>query len=169
MKYWRSLLLMLMFFLSMNSQAAAWWEQVHFDPQLNQLDGKKATDFNADWVAASFLSKAQLKKQISFDEYRGFIQSFMSFEKTLDMSNNGQDEIVRVGVYLDKHQQRGSFLAIMENGKVVRVFSDAGRGPFSALMVDRGQIRWYHCMDCRDYADLLWSGNSERGFVLERD
>jgi len=138
----------------------SWWLTLDLEPRTTELNGLPIGEFNSNWQYAQYLDNADIKNKISAKDFEQFEQSSFSFTKAVDLNNNGVDEIFRVGVYKDKDEHQGIFLAILEKGKLVKVLSDSTKQNFSALLLDNGQLYWYRCMQCGDYEKLVSSGSS---------
>ncbi|MDH5484553.1 MAG: hypothetical protein OEY43_04880 [Gammaproteobacteria bacterium] len=141
-----------------------WWQTIKLEPAVMVLDNLEPYDFNSDWVYASFISHSDIKAQIGEADYQAFIEAPFSFGKVIDLNGNGEDEAVRVGVYRDKDQGKGIFLAIFEEGRLVHVIDKSSSQDFSVLQLKNNEVRWYRCTTCSEYRKLVWDGSS---YILE--
>ena len=143
------------------SQAGeSWWITLKLKPENNSLQGLPVSRFNANWTYASFIGNDDIKKKIGDKDYQTFIKPSFSFSRDPDLNNNGVDESFHVGVYKDNSNAEGVFLAIFEQGKLVKVLTDGTHQNFSALLINEKQLFWYRCMECGTYEQLVWSGSS---------
>lgn len=137
----------------------AWWLDIEFKPTKRVLNGVPLERFNKDWMYGEILSSIDLSQKISPEEVKEFNSSRFSFEKRVDINRNGKQERIVVGVYQRHNGEQGRFVAIFESNKLLKTISEDGTAGFSALLVDKGQIYWYFCMQCGESHKLIWNNN----------
>ena len=147
-----------------NKLDKAWWMTIELRPSQLKLNNLPVTDFNDNWIAASYLKNDRIKPHINKPDYEKFISSPFKFEMQADLNKNGKNEVYRTGIYKYKDNSEGVFVSIFENEKLIKIFSDSSHKGFSALLLHNNQLRWYRCMECGEYENLIWSGT---GFYIE--
>lgn len=138
----------------------SWWLELKLEARDTELQGLPVSDFNADWKSASFIDGEEVRKRISVEDYQEFAKSSFSFNKDMDLNGNGMSESIHVGVYKNSEGGEGVFLAIFENDRLIKLLTDNTHKNFSALLIDRGQLLWYRCMQCGNFEKLVWTGSS---------
>lgn len=142
----------------------AWWLNLTITPNQSILDGIDITKFNKSWTRAVYLDNSLIKKQVSTQDYIKLINSKFSLLLSKDINNNKINEIIKVGVFQNSKNKKGIFLAIFENSKLSKVFTDSSNKGFSALIDNSNSIRWYKCMNCGEYETIRCNG---KAYVLE--
>ena len=94
-------------------------------------------------------------------DIKEFKSSRFAFEKRVDLNRNGKRERLVVGVYERQNGVRGRFVAIFEKNKLIKTLAEDGTAGFSALLIDKGQVYWYFCMQCGGHHSrrVMWNGS----------
>ena len=92
--------------------------------------------------------------------YKEFKASRFAFEKRIDLNRNGRRERIVVGVYERPNGVQGRFVAIFEKNKLIKTLAEDGAAGFSALLVEKGEVYWYFCMQCGSGYKLIWRDKS---------
>ena len=142
----------------------AWWLTLTINPEYSKLDNINVSEFRDDWSKAIYLDDALIKKKVNSAQYAEFKQSQFSHLLNLDLNKNNINETIKVGVFEKKNNKKGIFLAIFENNKLLKVFSDSTNKGFSTLLKYNNTLRWYKCMNCGDYESIKWNGKT---FTIE--
>ena len=137
----------------------SWWLDIEFTPTKRVLNGVPLKRFNKGWMYGELLSSIDLSQKILPEEVKEFNSSRFSFEKRVDINRNGKQERIVVGVYQRHNGVQGRFVAIFEQNKLLKTITEDGAAGFSALLIDKGQVHWYFCMQCGDGYKLIWSDN----------
>ena len=162
MKKTLALILCLCIFAQLSQALAntpnAWWLDIEFKPTQHSIAGKPLGQFNKEWESAELLSSTDLSSLINSKDFSEFKSSRFSFEKRVDLNKNGKKERIVVGVYQRLSGERGRFVAIFEQNKLIKTLTEDGNAGFSALLIDKGQVYWYFCMQCGGGYKLIWDG-----------
>ncbi|HEY9097268.1 MAG TPA: hypothetical protein VIN38_00210 [Thiobacillus sp.] len=142
----------------------AWWVDIQFQPGSATTSGFDAHSMDKNWKHISALEADMLKGRIPDEEIEAFRKSGYSFSLKSDLDGDGVLENFFVGVYETNQGERGRFVAIARNGRVVKHFAESGTVGFSALQQGDGEVHWYKCMECNDFDTIRWS---EEDFTLE--
>lgn len=142
----------------------AWWLTLSIEPAHSQLDNVDVKLFSSDWAKAIFVDEVFLKANLTASQFAEFENSNFNNTLTLDLNKNSQPETVKVGVFKKQDGNKGVFLAIFENKKLLKVFTGSTKEGFSTLLKFNDTLRWYKCMNCGDFESIKWNGKS---FVLE--
>ena len=142
----------------------AWWLDIEFKPGQRNLNGLPLARFNKDWVYGEFLTSSDLAPKISSTDLKEFKSSQFAFEKRADLNRNGIRERLVVGVYERQSGVQGRFVAIFEKNKLIKTLAEDGVAGFSALLVDKGEVYWYFCMQCGSGYKLIWR---DKNYFLE--
>lgn len=137
----------------------AWWLDITFKPAQRTIYGIPLEKFNKEWAYAELLSSIDLSRQISSKDIKEFKSSRFAFEKRVDLNRNGKRERLVVGVYERKNGVQGRFVAIFEKNKLIKTLAEDGTAGFSALLIDKGQVYWYFCMQCGEGYKLILRDN----------
>jgi len=138
----------------------AWWMTIEFPVTETKILTQSISKLNKNWVKATLLSDALLKQHTSQKQYQEFKNSKMQFQWALDMNNNGIKEQFYTGVYKDKNNQTGKFVAIFESNKLIKIFTRSGKPGYNALLRTKEQISWYQCMQCGEFEAIKWNGKT---------
>jgi len=143
---------------------AAWWYTLAVEPRNTHVRTIAVVEFNPEWVAATILGEAEVRRLVSPDAFAAYRDSDLTFAVTRDLDLDGTAEDIFVGTFGIRSGTRGRFLAVARDGRLVQHFEQPGSAGFSALLaVDEG-VRWYKCLECGDYDLLRWTGGT---YVLE--
>jgi len=142
----------------------SWWLTVKLDAKHTELNGLPVNTYNKNWRFANFIGNSNLIEKIDKNRYQNFIKSSFEFKKEYDINNNGINETIQVGIYKDRNDNEGIFLAIFEKDNLIKAFTDSSHKNFSVLLINDKQLLWYRCMECGNYEKLLWTGKT---YVLE--
>ena len=142
----------------------AWWLDIKFKPTQRSLSGVPLERFNKEWAYGELLTSIDLAPKISSIEFKEFKASRFAFEKCVDLNRNGRRERIVVGVYERPNGVQGRFVAIFEKNKLIETLAEEGAAGFSALLVDKGEVYWYFCMQCGSGYKLIWR---DKNYFLE--
>ena len=142
----------------------AWWLDIKFKPAQRSLGGVPLERFNKEWAYGELLTSIDLAPKISSTDFKEFKASGFAFEKRIDLNRNGRRERLVVGVYERQNGVQGRFVAIFEKNKLIKTQAEDGAAGFSALLVDKGEVYWYFCMQCGSGYKLIWR---DRSYYLE--
>jgi len=142
----------------------AWWLDIKFKPAQRSLGGVPLERFNKEWAYGELLTSIDLAPKISFADFKEFKASGFAFEKRIDLNRIGRRERIVVGVYERPNGVQGRFVAIFEKNKLIKTLAEDGAAGFSALLVDKGEVYWYFCMQCGSGYKLIWR---DRSYYLE--
>ena len=138
----------------------AWWLDIQFKPAQRSLGSVPLERFNKEWAYGELLTSIDLAPKISSADFKEFKASRFSFEKRVDLNRNGRRERLVVGVYERQNGVQGRFVAIFEKNKLIKTLAEDGAAGFSALLVDKGEVYWYFCMQCGSAYKLIWRDKS---------
>ncbi len=138
----------------------AWWLNLSITPNKTILNNINITSYNKNWLSAAFLNDELIKTRVTNTQFTELKNSNFKLSLNKDINGNKVDETIRVGVYLDKKNKKGIFLAVFEKKKLLKVFTDSSNNGFSALIKDNKSVRWYKCMNCGEYELIQWNGKS---------
>ena len=144
--------------------AAAWWYTMEFAPTSTSVRGIDVDTMDPTWRAATVLDTGTLAGRLSVDERTRFDNSALSFSVDADLDDDGGAETFFVGVFETDAGDRGRFVAVTGNGRLLQLFQQTGAAGFSALLDGTDEVRWYQCMECGEFETIIWTGNS---YVLE--
>lgn len=139
---------------------AAWWYNLEVEPRSGVVRGIPIGEFDPGWVAASILEEEELARHQVTDGIAVYRNSGLSFAVTRDLDRDGNGEEVFVGTYETRSGTRGRFLAVSNEGRLLRHFVHPGSAGFSALLPVRDAVRWYKCLECGEYELLRWNGDA---------
>jgi len=142
----------------------AWWLDLTITPSETTLDNLPVSDFNKNWKHANYLDTTLLTKYISSTEANELTHSKLKLTLSKDLNNNNLVETIKVGIFKKKNNKKGIFLAIFEDSRLIKVFSDSTNKGFSASIVNNKRIHWYKCIKCGNYETIYWNGKT---YVLE--
>lgn len=139
----------------------AWWLDITFKPTQRTIHGIPLEQFSKEWAYAELLSSIDLSRQISSKDIKEFKSSRFAFEKRMDLNRNEKREQLMVGVYQRQNGVQGRFIAIFEQNKLLKTFTEDGVAGFSALLIDKGQVYWSFCMQCGGHHSrrVMWNGD----------
>lgn len=138
----------------------AWWLSLSIAPNKTILKNINISSYNKNWHSAVFLNDKIIKTRVTNTQFTELKNSNFKLSLSRDINGNKVDETIRVGVYLDKNNNKGIFLAVFEKKKLLKVFTDSSNNGFSALIKDNKTVRWYKCMNCGEYELIQWNGKS---------
>lgn len=138
----------------------AWWLNLSIEPDKTALNNINITTYNKNWQYAVFLDDKFIKTQVTNQQFTELKNSNFKLSLNKDFNGNKINETIKVGIYLDHKNTKGIFLAVFENTKLIKVFTDSTNKGFSALIIDNNNIRWYKCMNCGEYEEIRWNGKS---------
>ena len=142
----------------------AWWLDLSVTADKTELNNLNVRLFDKSWRYAVFLDETTLKKHITNRQLSELTRSNFKLTSSIDLNKNMTKEIIKVGVYEKDNGTGGIFLAIFEDSKLLKVFSDSSNKGFSAILQNGNNIRWYKCMNCGEYELIRWNS---RAYVIE--
>lgn len=142
----------------------AWWLDLSVTPDKTELNDLNVRIFDKSWRYAIFLDETTLKKHINNKQLSELTTSNFILTSSIDLNRNKKKETLKVGVYEKDNGTGGIFLAIFEDSKLLKVFSDSSNKGFSAIIQSENNIRWYKCMNCGEYEIIRWNG---RAYTIE--
>ena len=143
----------------------AWWYDIRANFEKDELNGLDVSDLSQDWAHARFLSASSFSRPLTNNESLELKNSGMTFHLKVDINNDSNLEDLYVGAYQTATNVSGMFLAIFDNGKLIKIFTHSSDTEFSALLnVGGNNIRWYKCLSCGDYDNVV---SFDGGIYLE--
>ncbi len=137
----------------------AWWLSVEFDPSESDIKGIPVSKVNPKWKQALVLNSVYFKHHITETDYAYIQNSNLNFEIKINIDNTPEKEIFFVGIYKTISGEKGRYLAIMRDTKIVKLFIHSGFSGYSSIYANNNVIRWYKCMECSDYDSIEWTGS----------
>jgi len=129
----------------------AWWIGAEFKPIGLEVAGLSINVISPSWVAASEMAKLPLPPA-AMEPGERLQDHEASFERIVDLDQNGSLERAVVGVYASRDGATGRFLAIMPapnpEGTLLALFETPGSAGFSVLTLDGSRLVWAPCMEC---------------------
>ena len=156
--------IILLFILLVRPACAAnmWWVDFRRVPVADVMLGSPVPSFDPSWSTAELLSTSQTPG-LPADVLEQLRDHGLGFSITTRSLRPGHRETLRVGVYKDTSGQSGSFVLVMENGRVLKVLPYPDEPGFSALTDAGGSVEWYFCMECGTRYRIVY----EEGYFLE--
>lgn len=143
----------------------AWWYDIRANFEADELSGLEVSDLSQDWAHARFLSVSSFSRPLTSNESLELKNSGMAFHLKADINNDSNLEDLYVGAYQTETKGSGRFLAILNNGELIKIFTHSSGTEFSALIkVGEKNIRWYKCLSCGDYDNIV---SFDGGIYLE--
>jgi hypothetical protein len=180
MKYWIHLLFLLMLLgcstatnkqlitrVSPEPKDHAWWLRIEFVPVHNEIRGVPLHQIDPSWRLASELREEAIPPELLLERGTDIMQeSGLYFSLHGDFNNDGIEDLVLVGVYENKSNERGSFVLILsrdDERKWRKSFLQyLGKPGFTALDNKTGSIRVWFCMECDYGASLVWDKKTKK-------
>lgn len=135
-----------------DSRADYWWIDAKYDPDYRGTGRWSPGIYDRTFVAASFLQVDDMP-----DGGVDLESVDAALELMADWDNDGEDEIAKVGVYLDNKGRTGRFLAILKangdgpEGRIEFVQRFDGPPGFAALARRDDGLLIMFCLDCAAY------------------
>jgi hypothetical protein len=180
MKYWCQLLFFIVILgcsmatdkqivtrVSPGPKHVAWWNRIEFAPVHKEIRGVPVRELDSSWRLASELRKEAIPSELLFEWGTDIMQeSGLSFSHHGDFNNDGVEDLVLVGVYQNKSNERGSFVLILSKdhkGRWQKSFLEyLGKPGFTALDNKAGQVRVWFCMECDYGVSLIWDTEAKK-------
>ena len=119
---------------------AAWWYDIAFKADQDNLSGLPVKSLDPTWVAARALSTRDLVGRISSNDLKIFKASKFRFSSNSDLNNDGKLERVLVGVFKREDGVSGRFLVVINGDSPQQVFVQQGDQGFSALIMHSNSL-----------------------------
>jgi hypothetical protein len=180
MKYWYHLLFLLMLLscstaankqlitrVSPEPKDYAWWLRIEFVPVHNEIRGVPVHQIDPSWRLASELRKEAIPPELLLERGTDIMQeSGLYFSLQGDFNNDGIEDLVLVGVYENKSNERGSFVLILSRNDERKwrksFLGYLGKPGFAALDNKTGSVRVWFCMECDYGASLVWDKETKK-------
>ncbi|MBI3595603.1 MAG: hypothetical protein HY203_00435 [Nitrospirae bacterium] len=142
------------------------WLKVKYSPVQDKIESIPIQSIDKDWSKVLVLSKENQPQDVLKDledrERHGY-----RFQLEGDFNKDGEKDKALVGVYIDKAGVVGRFLLILTNAKAgvwekTFLYKSPGESGFSILFYEKGHLSFSACMDCDDFADLIWEKGNYR-------
>ena len=146
----------------------AWWLRIEFVPVHNEIRGVPVHQIDPSWRLASELRKEAIPPELLLEWGTDIMQeSGLSFSLHGDFNNDGVEDLVLVGVYENRSNERGSFILILSKGGHERRWHRSfleylGKPGFTALDNKAGQVRVWFCMECDYGVSLFWDAETKK-------
>lgn len=145
----------------------AWWLRIEFVPVHKEIRGVPVRQIDPSWRLASELRKEAIPPELLLEWGTDIMQeSGLYFSLHGDFNHDGIEDLVLVGVYENKSNERGSFVLILSRDDERRWHKSfleyLGKPGFAALDNKGNPIRVWFCMECDYGASLVWDKGTKQ-------
>ena len=150
-----------MFFSSHAFSGNAWWVDFRYIPTSNTMFGVEAEKINKEFSHVEIFTCKSIK-YFNPDQCKEVKRNNSKFELVGDFNNDGVQEIWNVGIAkLSNGNYAHTVIIRNEKSKnIEQVITVKVKQPrFSILSKYYGALKLFFCMECGDYAEIIWKNN----------
>lgn len=153
-------------FPTISFEELASWLNVKYAPIQDKIESIPVEAIDKSWSKVLVLSKENQPQDVLKDledrEQHGY-----RFQLEGDFNKDGEKDKAVVGIYEDKAGIMGRFLLILTKAKSgvwekAFLYKSPGEPGFSILFYEKEHLSFSTCMDCDEFADLIWEKGNYR-------